>query len=170
MRVCIRSGSVKGGANEKMKQLLLTTIAAVVLVGCGPSVDIHEAAKTGNIKAVKQHLAGGVDVNVKNKNGQTPLHRSVSYDCREIINLLVANGADVNEKAKYGGTPLMYAASNGNKEIAELLIAAGAEVNANDGRGSTPLDNAIYAKKTEVADILRKHGGKTGEELKAEGK
>ncbi len=24
--------------------------------------------------------------------------------------------------------------------------------------------------KTEVADLLRKHGGKTGEELKAEGK
>jgi len=48
-----------------MKHLLLTTIAAVVLVGCGRSVDIHEAAKTGNIKAVKQHLAGGVDVNVK---------------------------------------------------------------------------------------------------------
>jgi len=34
-----------------MKHLLLTTIAAVVLVGCGPSVDIWEAAKDGNIKA-----------------------------------------------------------------------------------------------------------------------
>ena len=64
----------------------------------------------------------------------------------------------------------MYAASNGNKEIAELLIAAGAEVNANDGRGSTPLDNAIYAKKTKTANLIRKHGGKTGEELKTEGK
>jgi ankyrin repeat protein len=63
----------------------------------------------------------------------------------------------------------MYAASNGNKEIAELLIAAGAEVNANDGRGSTPLDSAIQLKQTETADLLRKHGGKTGEELKAAG-
>ena len=165
-----------------MKHLLLTTIAAVVLVGCGnPEADraLLEAAKDGNIKAVKQHLAGGVDVNVKNKNGQTPLHRAVSYDCREIINLLVANGADVNEKAKYGGTPLMYAASNGNKEIAELLIAAGAEVNANDGRGSTPLDYAkveswahpeVKAVKRQIADLLRKHGGKTAKELKAEGK
>jgi len=121
-------------------------------------------------KPIRGRKMGVGAVNVKNKNGQTPLHRAVSYDCREIINLLVANGADVNEKAKYGGTPLMYAASNGNKEIAELLIAAGAEVNANDGRGSTPLDNAIYAKKTETADLLRKHGGKTKEELKTEGK
>ena len=52
-----------------MKHLLLTTIAAVVLVGCGPSVGIHEAAKDGNIKAVKQHLAAGTDVNAKNENG-----------------------------------------------------------------------------------------------------
>ena len=28
-----------------MKQLLNTTIAAVLLVGCGPSVDIYEAAE-----------------------------------------------------------------------------------------------------------------------------
>ena len=45
-----------------MKQII-TTISAVLLVGCGPSVDIHEAARTGNIEAVKQHLAAGTDVN-----------------------------------------------------------------------------------------------------------
>jgi ankyrin repeat protein len=35
---------------------------------------------------------------------------------------------------------------------------------------TTPLDWAIKFKKPETADLLRKHGGKTGEELKAEGK
>jgi hypothetical protein len=35
--------------------------------------------------------------------------------------------------------------------------------------GTTPLDQAINSKNTETADLLRKHGGKTGEELKAEG-
>jgi len=35
-----------------------------------------------------------------------------------------------------------------------------------DMRGRTPLDSA----EEETADLLRKHGGKTGEELKAEGK
>tara|TARA_B100000745_G_C20052898_1_gene359147 strand:+ start:722 stop:835 length:114 start_codon:yes stop_codon:yes gene_type:complete len=34
------------------------------------------------------------------------------------------------------------------------------------GDGKTPLDNT----NDEIADILRKHGGKTSEELKAEGK
>ena len=57
-----------------MKHLLLTTIAAVLVVGCGPSVDIHQAVIDGNIEAVKQHLAAGTDVNVKEKHGMTPLH------------------------------------------------------------------------------------------------
>jgi len=39
-----------------MKHLLLTTIAAVLLVGCGPNVDIWIAANDGNIEAVKQAI------------------------------------------------------------------------------------------------------------------
>jgi ankyrin repeat protein len=53
----------------------------------------------------------------------------------------------------------------GHKEIAELLISKGADVNAIDLNGMTPIDLA----DGEIADLLRKHGGKTGEELKAEG-
>jgi ankyrin repeat protein len=43
-------------------------------------------------------------------------------------------------------------------------------VNAKTKRGDTPLDVAILLNQPEIADIIRKHGGKTGEELKAEGK
>jgi uncharacterized protein YcfL len=60
-----------------MKHLLLTTIAAVLVVGCGesqspepptakaPDISIHDAADSGNIEAVKQHLAAGTDVDAK---------------------------------------------------------------------------------------------------------
>ena len=59
---------------------ILTTIAAVVLVGCGPSVDIHKAAKAGNIEAVKQHLAAGTDVNEKATLGRgTSLHTAAAW-------------------------------------------------------------------------------------------
>ncbi len=53
-------------------------------------------------------------------------------------------------------------------EIVELLIANGADVNAKNNGGKTPLDWAAWKKET--ANLLRKHGGKTGKELKAEGK
>ena len=67
-------------------------------------------------------------------------------------------------------TPLHEAAKAGRTEVAELLIAEGANVNAKNKNGDTPLDWAIINDETETADLLRKHGGKTGEELKAEGK
>ena len=125
-----------------MKHLLLTTIAAVVLVGCGesqppepptakaPAISIHEAAANGNIEAVKQHIAAGTDVNVKNEFGWTPLYYAAWGGHKEIVELLIAKGADVNKDDDDESTPLHYAALKGQKEIAELLIAKGADVNA----------------------------------------
>jgi hypothetical protein len=53
------------------------------------------------------------------------------------------------------------------KAVTELLISKGADVNAMNAFGNTPLDEF---DEGELAALIRKHGGKTGEELKAEGK
>ena len=163
-----------------MKHLLLTTIAAVVLVGCGnPEADhaLLDAAEGGYIEDVKQAIAEGADVNAKDgyrpvhKLGLTPLNFAAMFGHTEIAELLIDKGADVNAKdEKFGLTPLHNAAESGRKEIAELLISKGADVNAKDTGGETPLDRAIKSKQTETVDLLRKHGGKTAEELKAESK
>ena len=153
-----------------MKQLLIT-IAAVVLVGCGPSVpdiSLNEAASKGNIEAVKQHLAAGTDVNTKDDDEYTPLHSATIEGRREVAELLISQGANVNAKNKLGSTPLHVAAYM-KFDLAELLIAKGADVNARNNKDSTPLDWAIRIKNTRTIDLLRKHGGKTKKELKAAG-
>ena len=58
----------------------------------------------------------------------------------------------------------------GHKEVVELLIAKGADVKAKDEGGKTPLDVSIQFKELEITNLLRKHGGKTGEELKDKAK
>ena len=119
-----------------MKHLLLTTIAAVLVVGCGPSVDIWEAARDGKIEAVKQHLEAGTDVNAKDDEwGMTPLFMAAGIGHKKIVELLLANGAEVNAKNDGGVTPLHNAAIQGHKEIVELLIAKGADVNAKNQWG-----------------------------------
>jgi len=120
-----------------------------------------------------------------------------SGEHKEITELLIRNGANVNAKTNSGETPLDIAVQSGNIQIAEFLrknggkhglivwavgrggdiesvknfINAGVDVNTKlAGTGSTLLDLAIGDQQEEIADLLRKHGGKTREELKAEGK
>ena len=169
-----------------MKHLVLTTIAAVVLLGCGesqqsvpapeakpvkpvaeaakpeqtiakaPDISIHRAVTERNIEAIKQHLAAGTDINTKVKGGTrggTPLHWAILNNNKKIIELLITNGADVNAKARDGRTPLDYANATPKYDSSEV---------------EAPIKE--IATIIEIDDLLRKHGGKRGEELKAEGK
>ena len=106
------------------------------------------------------------DVNAKDEFGYTPLHHADWNAHTEIAGLLITTDADVNAKGDKGSTPLHGAAFKGHKEIAELLIVKDAGVNAKIEDSGTPLDVAIRRNHPEIADLLRKHGGKTGEELK----
>ena len=156
-----------------MKHLLLTTIAAVVLVAttafAGP---IHTAAEKGDPAGVQAELDKGVDVDESDDSWpeMTPLHYAVGEGHTEVVELLIANGANVNAKDEEGWTPLHLTAYWGGKEITELLIAKGADVNAKNNWIGTPLDIATHPENPidtgETADLIRKHGGKTSEELK----
>jgi len=215
-----------------MKHLLLTTIAAVLVVGTAFADPIHDAARDGDLAGVQAELEKGVDVNAKSNTGPTagwnPLYFASRNGHKEVAELLLSNGADVNAKTDRGSTPLLAAVQRGRKEIAELLIVNGADVkdpngallyeaagdghteltklliaegaglNAKDSSGVTPLHEAAFKghkkivellvaaggdvnairedgytpldranRHPEIADLLRKHGGKTGEEIKA---
>ena len=112
-----------------MKHLLLTTIAAVLLVGCGP--DIHEAVEAGNIEAGKQAIAAGKDVNSEDECcGVTPLHYATRWGRKEIAELLIAKGADVNALNNDGLSPLDYAENETFGVLIDHGAKSGAELKA----------------------------------------
>ena len=88
----------------------------------------------------------------------------------KIVNKLILSGANVDTMdGKDGNSTMHRAAELGKIEIIKLLIENKADINFANKLQATPLDYAID-QSAEVTNLLRKHGAKTGEELKAEGK
>ena len=158
-----------------MKHLLLTTIAAVVLVGCGesqqsaPSVEVKPAEPVAEVPARPSAPAPEAkpDEPVAKATKPTTPPKAVTAN----------KGADPARgikpeppTTKAPDINIHKAAFDGNLEAVKQHIAAGTDVNAKNEEGETPLDKAIQYKQTETADLLRKHGGKTRNELKAAGK
>ena len=164
--------------NSKIVELLIdkgADVNAKDIVGGTPlhnavRTPLYSAVRALNSKIVELLIDKGADVNAKRDDGETPLHSAAHVGNKEMAELLIANGADVNVNVDYG-TPLHLAAKGGFKETLELLITNGADVNVMSAieknlGGNTPLDNALIGSHHEIADLLRKHGGKTGKELK----
>ncbi len=132
----------------------------------------------GRIKQVeiaKSLILKGVNLNEKDLSGDTPLHSAAEHGHSEMAEFLLESGANINEVNETKTTPLHKAAVEGRDIIVDILIQNGANVNpviqsTGTFNRMTPLDLALQMNKTKTAGILRKHGGKTGEELKAEGK
>ena len=146
---------------------------------------IWSAARTGDIKAIKQQLAKSVDVNAKDsKFGVTPLSWATLLGQIKTVELLIQKGADVNARNKDGATPLHIAAFLGQYEIAELLIQNGANVDAKNNRGKTPMNGLkadwkttrfiagllqikvdqekVQTGRTQIVEFLRQHVAQTG--------
>ena len=114
-----------------MKHFLVAAITAVILAGCvirvqSPDISIHRAAEIGNIRALKQHLAAGINVDTVDHDNMTALHWAAMKGEKKVVTLLILKGANLNAKTSKNLTPLNLADNNFQNEIAELLIANGA--------------------------------------------
>ena len=166
-----------------MKSQLIAIVAAVLVVGCGESQQSAPSPETQPAEPVAEVPAQPSPPPVEAKptepvaeaekpeppTAEAPdisIHDAAAKGDIEAVKQLVDAGTDVNAKDEDENTPLHRAAYYGHKEIVVLLIAKGADVNVKNDVGYTPLD----WNHPDTAALLRKHGGKTGEELEAEGK
>ena len=76
-----------------------------------------------------------IDVNIKNNDGNTPLHYLVrlsntnDHQLLTVIQSMIEKGADVNCANKYGETPL-HCCFRGIPPVAKLLLSSNANPNA----------------------------------------
>ncbi len=120
---------------------------------------MFDAARTGRDEMVPALVQAGVDTEVTDAKGYTPLVIASYNGQAEATAALLAAGAQVDGAADArGNTALMGVCFKGYTEIAQILLDAGADVNRRNGVGQTALMMAALVNKTAIIDLLLEHG------------
>ena len=174
------------GCGESQQSAPAPEVKLVEPVAEVPAQQLATAPETKPVDPIEETIRKNLNNSKKPKINNELLTAVNKLDI-ETVKQHISAGSDLNaiDTRMYGLTPLHHLAEHGlrdmkkTKELIELLIANGVNVNALANatyayKQRTPLD--IAQKKVELglppvyADLLRKHGAKTREELKAEGK
>lgn len=126
-------------------------------------------AYLGDKKSIQQLLENGVNPNIQDYRGWSPLMWASAERHVEVVQLLLEHGADPNLVSYLGRTAIGYAAKYGDYEICEKLIDKGAILNPTREFSDTP-PLAVAAAKGHLnvvelfvkngADIFYKSSGK----------
>jgi len=117
--------------------------------GDTPAARLHWAARNGDLKSAQSLIAGGCDVDARDKDGGTPLTTAAAFDQAQVVALLISRGADVNANSLTGSDVLQAAHS---ADVARLLIDAGAQVRAGH------LHEAAWYERKDVVELLLARG------------
>lgn len=124
------------------------------------NADWEDAIKRGDVPTVRELLERGVDVDARDRYGQTALMLAAHAGHREVVETLIAHRADPNVTAKFGLSALMLAVVAGHPDIARLLANAGSDLSlrgtgAPGFAGKTAHDLAIDRGLVELSTALK---------------
>ncbi len=89
---------------------------------------LREAARQGDLAAVKAALDAGADIEAGDRYSATALYLAARAGHLDVVRFLAEQGADVNAaESFYDSRPLDTALSGGNVEMAKVLLALGGE-------------------------------------------
>lgn len=117
---------------------------------------LFAAAQKNDASTVRKTIVDGVDVNIANHQGMTPLMLAAEMNNFLCIDALLENGALIDSQDNQGRTALFHAAQhrkNGHGAIISLL-ANNADVNMPDEQGWTPLMIAVARGDVQTIERL----------------
>ncbi|XP_058208667.1 uncharacterized protein LOC131321756 isoform X1 [Rhododendron vialii] len=120
----------------------------------GGRTALHFAAAEGKTHVCKYLVQDlGLDANLKDRKGDTPLSHATLGQQNQTVAWLAANGANPNLGNAEGFCALHYAAEKGLKDLMRLLISKGAKIEAESHAG-TPLQCAAAHGRKEAVKLL----------------
>jgi hypothetical protein len=137
---------------EELARRLPTILDNPVLDEAGNSI-LHYFAYEDRVDEIKLLVAqavasGELDINLKNKNGETALHWASKMGSIRAASALVEGGIDLDAQDISGSTALHCAVEAAVPELIPVLVGGGCNSLIADGDGKIPLDIA-----NENADI-----------------
>ena len=104
------------------------------------------AVARGHTKCAETLIAGGANVNLSTRDGETTVMTAAREIQCECIELLVKFGADVNMVGEYNFTALIWTARQSSSRVVDyikILLRAGALINKFDNVGQNALLNTM---------------------------
>ena len=128
---------------------------AMPVMGGEWAPSIWNAAKNGDVEALKFHVRAGADVNsVSEEDGSHPLSLAAMAGRADAVRYLLQQGARVDDTDEDGDTALHKAAFFGQVEVAEALLEAGADPSVKNQKGVTAMMGAGLPWSPEIAGII----------------
>ena len=123
-------------------------------------MNIHTAARRGNVARVSELLHAGVPVNTRDANGYTPLMWAANKGNVRMIRFLLKKGANARLKNQHNVTPLILATQvNSLPAMRELLRHS--NINAKNLNGQSALAfAAAHTRDPAGARMLLRAGAK----------
>ncbi len=115
------------------------------------------AASCGDEDTLKQAIASGFDVNLRDTTKNTALHCATKQAHEHCMRLLIQSGANVNAQNDFDSTALHL--TEKNIVSIRILLEAGADPNMRDKDWDYPYYFAFYGSMTrELTELYIKHG------------
>jgi len=113
--------------------------------------EIFEAARSNDVKTVRELLDAGVDINIQDFDHlQTPLHIACAHGAKAVVELLVKRGADLSVRDCNEMTPLHHLVMNKFDVLAIWLVHNGADIYQKDRKGFSALDYGLPSTQREL--------------------
>lgn len=120
---------------------------------------LHAAAEAGQVSAILELVKAGVDVDIRGREGRTPLHCATISGHRSTMQTLLDLGADINLVCYNSYTALQYAILwELSMEIIKVLLENGANTEVRNSDGVTALHHAAAIDSQETTLLLLRHG------------
>jgi ankyrin repeat protein len=113
-----------------------------------------DAAKDGNLEAMRAALGEGASPEGSIYNYHPPLHTAAARGQSDAVRLLLDNGAQVNRVSDFENTALNMAASDGHEDVVRVLLERGADACYKSSAG-TAGDIARARGYKDIAELLK---------------